>query len=140
MVSIEINDICKTVGDKKILDHASFYINSGELIGLLGASGSGKTTLLRIISGLTTANSGKIIIGNVDATSMTVQQRRIGYVFQHYALFKHMNVFENIAFGMRIKPRALRLTNQAICERVTSLLQFVRLEDVADLYPGHLSG
>src|SRR5690606_38359775 len=99
----------------------------GELIALLGPSGSGKTTLLRLIAGLDFPTSGRILFGDEDASAKSVQERNVGFVFQHYALFRHMTVFENIAFGLRVRPRSLRPAEAAIRERVMTLLELIQL-------------
>ncbi len=139
-MSIEIDNINKTFGAFEALKQVSLEIPSGELVALLGPSGSGKTTLLRIIAGLETPDTGSIRINGVDATNRHVRERRVGFVFQHYALFRHMSVFNNVAFGLKVKPRKLRLSSKEIRDRVTDLLRLVQLESLADRYPSQLSG
>ena len=107
---------------------------------LLGPSGSGKTTLLRILGGLEFPNSGRVLLGGKDATHLTVQDRRAGFVFQNYALFRHMTVFENIAYGLRARPRATRPTEAEINRRITKLLDLIQLPQIAQRYPSQLSG
>src|ERR1700736_6627037 len=107
-MSIEAQHITKKFGQFTALDDVSLKIPSGELVALLGPSGSGKTTLLRIIAGLEFADSGTVQFDGKDITSRTARERQVGFVFQHYALFRHMTVFENIAFGLRVRPRSAR--------------------------------
>ncbi|MDR1316172.1 MAG: sulfate ABC transporter ATP-binding protein [Spirochaetales bacterium] len=139
-MSIEITNISKKFGEFTALDSISLSIPSGEITALLGPSGSGKTTLLRIIAGLEVPDTGTIGLFGEDATSKRTKDRRVGFVFQHYALFKHMSVFENIAFGLRVKPRALRPGKQEIRDRVFRLLSLVQLESLANRLPSELSG
>jgi sulfate transport system ATP-binding protein len=139
-MSIEISGIVKTFGSFKALDKIDLDIRSGEMVGLLGPSGSGKTTLLRLIAGLETPDSGSIAFEGEDATDKSARSRQVGFVFQHYALFRHMTIFENVAFGLRVRPRAARPPNAEIKERVTRLLQMVQLESLAGRYPAQLSG
>jgi sulfate transport system ATP-binding protein len=141
-MSIEVKDIHKSFGQFKALDGVSLHIPDGSLLALLGPSGSGKTTLLRIIAGLEQADpgSGQIHFHGNDVINRTVAQRRVGFVFQHYALFRHMTVFENIAFGLRVRPRKLRPGKDEIRERVHKLLSLVQLENLAGRYPSQLSG
>src|SRR5271166_1425066 len=107
-MSIQVRNIRKTFGSFVALDDVSLDIKTGELIALLGLSGSGKTTLLRVIAGLEIPDSGAVLFHGEDATDTSVRERRVGFVFQHYALFRHLTVFENVAFGMRVKPRRSR--------------------------------
>ena len=107
-MSIEVQNITKTFGTFTALRDVSFQAPTGELVALLGPSGSGKTTLLRIIAGLEAADQGAVLFHGEDATDRSVRDRQVGFVFQHYALFRHMTVFENIAFGLRVRPRTLR--------------------------------
>ena len=139
-MSIDIKNINKHFGTFTALNNVSLNIESGELIALLGPSGCGKTTLLRIIAGLETPDSGLISISGEDTTHVHVRERQVGFVFQHYALFRHMNVFENVAFGMRVKPKNQRPTQAQIKEKVHSLLELVQLDWLADRYPSQLSG
>jgi sulfate transport system ATP-binding protein len=118
----------------------SLDIDSGELVALLGPSGCGKTTLLRIIAGLETADTGTIAFSGEDTTHVHVRERQVGFVFQHYALFRHMTVFENVAFGLRMKPRNQRPTDSVIQQKVHDLLNLVQLDWLADRYPSQLSG
>jgi len=115
-------------------------IQSGELVALLGPSGCGKTTLLRIIAGLETPDSGSIIFHGEDVSGHDVRDRHVGFVFQHYALFRHMTVFDNVAFGLRMKPKAIRPSKRDIEKKVRELLNMVQLEWLADRYPEQLSG
>ncbi len=107
-MSIEVRNLSKQFGQFRALNDVSLHIETGELVALLGPSGCGKTTLLRIIAGLEAPDSGNVLFAGEDATSVDVRQRQVGFVFQHYALFKHMTVFENVAFGLRVKPRKER--------------------------------
>ena len=137
---IEIDENAKEFGTTTALRPVSLPIPSGALVALLGPSGSGKTTLLRILGGLEEPTQGRVLFDGVDATGMRVQDRRAGFVFQHYALFKHMTVFENIAYGLRARPRATRPSNVEITRRVTKLLELIQLPDIAKRYPSQLSG
>src|SRR5919112_1761528 len=137
---IEIDEIAKSFGATAALHPVSLRIPSGALVALLGPSGSGKTTLLRILGGLEEPTQGRVLFDGVDATGMRVQDRRAGFVFQHYALFKHMTVFENIAYGLRARPRATRPTNAEIGRRVTKLLELIQLPEIGKRYPSQLSG
>lgn len=139
-MSIEVKQITKTFDSFKALDTINLKVDSGELVALLGPSGSGKTTLLRIIAGLEAADQGEILFHGQDAKAKMTKDRNVGFVFQHYALFRHMTVFENIAFGLRVKPKALRPDNEKIKARVHELLKLVQLEWVAARYPSQLSG
>jgi sulfate transport system ATP-binding protein len=115
-------------------------IASGELLALLGPSGSGKTTLLRAIAGLEPIDSGQILFDRTDTTRLSVQDRRVGFVFQHYALFKHMSVLENVTFGLRMRKRATRPPHDEIRRRGLELLELVQLDGLEDRYPTQLSG
>jgi len=139
-MSIEVHNVRKTFGNFTALRDVSFEVPKGELVALLGPSGSGKTTLLRIIAGLEAADQGAILFHGEDATDRSVRDRQVGFVFQHYALFRHMTVFENIAFGLRVRPRAVRPSEHEIHSRVHALLKLVQLDWLADRYPLQLSG
>ena len=139
-MSIEVKNIVKNFNTFKALDHVDLKIETGELIALLGPSGSGKTTLLRIIAGLESADSGEIFFNGKDVKDEKTKDRNVGFVFQHYALFRHMTVFENIAFGLRVKPRAIRPKEDQIKNKVHELLNLVQLDWVSDRYPSQLSG
>ncbi|MER2508196.1 sulfate ABC transporter ATP-binding protein [Amaricoccus sp.] len=139
-MQIEIEELAKEFGPTTALLPASLSIPSGALVSLLGPSGSGKTTLLRILGGLEFPTSGRVRFDGQDATGMSVQERRAGFVFQHYALFKHMTVFENIAYGLRARPRRTRPTGPEIERRVNKLLKMIQLPDIGRRYPSQLSG
>lgn len=139
-MSIKIQNISKSFGTFNALDNITIDIQTGELIALLGPSGSGKTSLLRIIAGLEAANQGSILFGEEDMTHINTKERKVGFVFQHYALFRHMTVFENIAYGLKVRPRKTRPSKQEIEEKVNELLKLVKLEAFAHRYPSHLSG
>ncbi|KAB7762515.1 sulfate/molybdate ABC transporter ATP-binding protein [Xanthomonas sp. LMG 12461] len=138
-MSIRVQHLGKRFGDFAALDDVSLDIRQGELLALLGPSGSGKTTLLRVIAGLEHADRGRVLIHGEDATALSVQARRVGFVFQHYALFKHMSVYENIAFGLRVR-RESRWSESRIRARVQELLALVQLHDLERRYPAQLSG
>ncbi|MBC7165575.1 MAG: ATP-binding cassette domain-containing protein [Roseovarius sp.] len=137
---IEIEELAKEFGPERALHPVSLAIPSGALIALLGPSGSGKTTLLRILGGLEFPTSGRVLFDGSDATGLTVQERRAGFVFQSYALFRHMTVFENIAYGLRARKRRERPTEAEIGRRVNRLLDLIQLPDIGTRYPGQLSG
>src|SRR5690348_421962 len=139
-MSIEVRNLRKTFGDFVALDNVSLEVPGGELVALLGPSGSGKTTLLRIIAGLEPADQGSIHFHGEEATDRPVRERQVGFVFQHYALFRHMSVFENVAFGLRVRPRRLRPSEASIRETVMGLLSLVQLDVLADRRPSELSG
>ena len=139
-MQIEIDEIAKTFGVTSALHPVSLSIPSGALVALLGPSGSGKTTLLRILGGLEFPTSGQVRFNGQDATGLSVQERRAGFVFQSYALFRHMTVFENIAYGLRARPRAQRPTQAEITRRVTRLLDLIQLPEIGGRFPSQLSG
>ena len=139
-MSIQVNHISKQFGHFAALDDVSLDFPSGELVALLGPSGCGKTTLLRIIAGLEQADAGQVLLDGEDASGTHVRERQVGFVFQHYALFKHMTVFDNVAFGMRMKPRGQRPTESQIRAKVKELLDLVQLNWLADRFPAQLSG
>lgn len=139
-MSITVRNIKKAFGSFNAVNDVSIEVASGELVALLGPSGSGKTTLLRIIAGLEIADQGQILFHGEDATEASVGERRVGFVFQHYALFRHMTVYENVAFGLRVKPRKIRPSDAVIREKVMSLLKLVQLDWLAGQYPSQLSG
>jgi sulfate/thiosulfate transport system ATP-binding protein len=137
---IEIDEIAKSFNGTQALHPVSLSIPSGAMTALLGPSGSGKTTLLRIIAGLETASSGRVLLDGKDATFTPVQQRRTGFVFQSYALFRHMTVQENIAYGLRARPRRERPSGEEIARRVDRLLALIQLPEIGRRYPSQLSG
>lgn len=139
-MGIVIEGAIKSYGKVQVLHDIHLHIPTGDFMALLGPSGSGKTTLLRVIAGLENLDQGKIYFNNVDFTTKKVQERHVGFVFQHYALFKHMTVFDNIAFGLKVRPRKMRPAKKEIRDKVMSLLQLIQLEHVADRYPSQLSG
>ncbi|WP_019906225.1 sulfate/molybdate ABC transporter ATP-binding protein [Methylobacterium sp. 77] len=138
--AIRVEGLSKTFDTAAVLHDLSLDVRAGELLALLGPSGSGKTTLLRIIAGLDFPDRGRIIFGGDDATRVPVQQRAVGFVFQHYALFKHMSVAENIAYGLKARKRADRPEKAEIKRRVGDLLDLIKLSGFADRYPSQLSG
>ncbi|EXJ11123.1 Sulfate/thiosulfate import ATP-binding protein CysA [Nitrincola nitratireducens] len=139
-MSIRVENISKRFGQFQALQPLTLEIPDGELVGLLGPSGSGKTTLLRIIAGLETADTGRILFHGQDVTNVHVRDRRVGFVFQHYALFRHMTVAQNVAFGLEVLPKAERPSNTEIYKRVANLLEMVQLGHLAKRYPSQLSG
>src|SRR5574344_2347688 len=138
-MSIQVQQLNKHFNQHAALDNSNRDCKDGELVALLGPSGCGKTTLLRIIAGLEQADSGRIIIRGDDASDLHVRERNVGFVFQHYALFRHMTVFENVAFGLRMKPRRERPSEAQIRAKVMELLSLVQLDWVAERYPSQLS-
>ncbi len=139
-MSLDLRAVTKRFGAHDVLQGIDLRVARGTLTALLGPSGSGKTTLLRIIAGLEQPDSGTVSLLGVDATGMPVQRRRVGYVFQHYALFRTMTVFENVAFGLRVRPRRERPASAEIRRRVDALLDRVQLTSFATRYPAQLSG
>lgn len=139
-MSIQVQNIRKQFGQFVALDNISLDFPTGELVALLGPSGCGKTTLLRIIAGLEHADQGEVILEGQNASDTHVRDRQVGFVFQHYALFRHMTVFDNIAFGLRVKPRSERPSEEIIRKKVTDLLKLVQLDWLADRFPSQLSG
>jgi len=139
-MSITARGISKRFGSFAALDEVTLEVKDGELIALLGPSGSGKTTLLRILAGLEFPDRGSVHLDGEDATERSARERRVGFVFQHYALFRHMSVFENVAFGLRVAPRRRRLPAEAIRARVHELLSLVQLDGLAGRLPSQLSG
>jgi sulfate/thiosulfate transport system ATP-binding protein len=139
-VSVTVDNLEKQFGLFAALRGVSLAIQPGELVALLGPSGSGKTTLLRIIAGLELADQGRVHFGDIDATQLSLRDRRIGFVFQHYALFKHMSVADNIAFGLKARPWADRPSRKEIRKRVSDLLDLVQLSGLEDRFPAQLSG
>jgi sulfate transport system ATP-binding protein len=139
-MSIEVQHVSKKFGDFVALDDVTFSVPPGELVALLGPSGGGKTTMLRIIAGLEAPDSGVVLLEGEDATERSARDRGVGFVFQHYALFRHMTVFENVAFGLRVRARHVRPPAGEIKRRVHDLLNLVQLNFLADRLPSQLSG
>lgn len=139
-MSIEIQRVSKKFGTFEALANIDLNIASGELVALLGPSGSGKTTLLRIIAGLEQADDGQILFHGDDISKQNVKDRGVGFVFQHYALFRHMTVYENIAFGLKVRVRSVRPSKIEIDKKVSELLGLIRLDGIASRYPSQLSG
>ena len=139
-MSIDIVGVTKRFKSFTALDDVSVHINGGELISLLGPSGSGKTTLLRIIAGLDWPDAGEVHFDGEDALARSVRERNVGFVFQHYALFRHLSVFENVAFGLRVRRGPAKVPEAKIRERVNELLHLVQIDWLADRYPAQLSG
>lgn len=139
-MGIRIDNVFKIFKDFMALDGVTLNVGTGELVALLGPSGSGKTTLLRIIAGLEFADLGEIYLDREEASRTPVQNRRVGFVFQHYALFRHMTVFDNIAFGLRVRPRDKRPSEEEIRKKVMKLIDLVHLSGLHKRYPAQLSG
>ena len=137
---IDVRNVCKSFGSFVALNDVSLQIAEGELVALLGPSGSGKTTLLRVLAGLDFPDSGQVLFDGGDATNVSARDRRVGFVFQHYALFRHMTVFDNVAFGLSVRRGPDRPSKVAIHERVRHLLSMVQLEGMAGRFPSQLSG
>jgi sulfate transport system ATP-binding protein len=139
-MSIQIRNLTKRFGAVTVCNHLNLDIPAGELVALLGPSGSGKTSLLRIIAGLEQPDEGAVLFHGEDATHLQARNRQVGFVFQHYALFAHMSIFENVAFGLRVRPKATRPPEAEIHRKVMELLKLVQLDWLADRYPHQLSG
>ena len=139
-MSIRVDGIRKTFGGFAALDDISLNVPQGELVGLLGPSGSGKTTLLRIIAGLEKPDRGRVLFNERDVTTLDVRRRKVGFVFQQYALFRHLTVADNVAFGLRMLPRGERPGRDAVRARVRELLELVQMDTMAGRYPAQLSG
>jgi sulfate/thiosulfate transport system ATP-binding protein len=139
-MSIRIAQVHRRFGSFAALDDVSLDVHDGELLALLGPSGSGKTTLLRVIAGLEAVDRGQVLFHDTDITGSHVRDRGVGFVFQHYALFRHMTIFENVAFGLRVRPRRTRPPEAEIRRKVHELLALVQLDWLADRYPHQLSG
>lgn len=139
-MSIQVDHVTKRFGSFTVLNDVSLHAQAGELIALLGPSGCGKTTLLRILAGLERPDQGRIFLHGVEVTDQRITDRRVGFVFQHYALFRHMTVTENVAFGLSVLPRAQRPSPDKIQKKVDELLSLVQMRAMADRYPNQLSG
>ena len=139
-MGIEVKNISKKFGEFTALKDVNLEVKSGELLALLGPSGSGKTTLLRIIAGLEFADNGAVILNGEEAHDKRVKERDVGFVFQHYALFKHMTVYDNVAFGLKVRPKKTRPPEDVIRKKVMDLLKLVHLDAFHDRYPTQLSG
>ncbi|CAH2792341.1 MAG: Sulfate and thiosulfate import ATP-binding protein CysA (EC [uncultured Paraburkholderia sp.] len=139
-MGITVRNLQKRFGDFVALDNVSLDFPPGELVALLGPSGCGKTTLLRVIAGLEYADGGQVVLQGQDVAEVGAREREVGFLFQHYALFRHMTVFENVAFGLRVKPRKERPSEAVIREKVHELLKLVQLDWLAQRYPSELSG
>lgn len=139
-MSVSVQGLSRRFENAAALSGVDLEVRGGEFVALLGPSGSGKTTLLRILAGLETADAGRVLIEGQDMADVPVRSRRIGFVFQHYALFRHMSVFENVAFGLRIRPRASRPSQAEIARRVTALLERVQIPELAARRPDQISG
>ena len=139
-MSIEVRSVSKRFNTFQALSEVSLHVPSGELVALLGPSGSGKTTLLRIIAGLENPDSGGVWFDGIDTTATAARDRGVGFVFQHYALFRHMTVAQNVAFGLTVRPRRVRPSQRDINLKVKNLLELVQLGDLGARYPTQLSG
>ena len=139
-MSVALERVSKRFGEYVALDEVTFRVDEGELVALVGPSGSGKSTLLRVVAGLERQDAGIVHIHGEDAAPLGPGDRRIGFVFQHYALFRHMSVFENVAFGLRVRPRRERPNGREITSAVKELLQLVELDALGGRYPSELSG
>ena len=139
-MSVALDHVSKRFGEFAALDQVTFHVDEGELVALVGPSGSGKSTLLRVVAGLERQDTGTVRIHGEDAAPLGPGDRRIGFVFQHYALFRHMTVFENVAFGLRVRPRGERPSGSEIATAVKDLLQLVELDALGGRYPSELSG
>jgi sulfate transport system ATP-binding protein len=137
---IAVEQLTKRFGATLVLDRVDLDIREREFLGLLGPSGSGKTTLLRILAGLEFADTGRVLFDDAEAQALPIAERQVGMVFQHYALFGHMTVFNNVAFGLKVRPRPSRPPRNEIAERVERLLHLVQLDGLGDRFPGQLSG
>src|SRR5678810_471926 len=140
VMSIQVDHVTKRFGNFTVLNDVSLHAKEGELIALLGPSGCGKTTLLRILAGLERPDQGRILLHDVEVTDQRITDRRVGFVFQHYALFRHMTVTENVAFGLSVLPQAQRPSPEKIQKKVNELLSLVQMRAMADRYPNQLSG
>ncbi len=139
-MSIQVDHVTKRFGSFTVLNDVSLHAQAGELIALLGPSGCGKTTLLRILAGLERPDQGRILLHGVEVTDQRITDRRVGFVFQHYALFRHMTVAENVAFGLTVLPKGQRPSSEKIRKKVDELLSLVQMRAMADRYPNQLSG
>jgi sulfate/thiosulfate transport system ATP-binding protein len=139
-VTVTVENIQKEFGQYPALRGASLKVHGGELMAILGPSGSGKTTLLRVVAGLEQPQAGRVMFDDLDAATLSLRERRIGFVFQQYALFRHMTVLDNVAFGLRAQPRRTRPSSEEIKRRSLELLDLVQLADFANRYPTQLSG
>jgi sulfate/thiosulfate transport system ATP-binding protein len=139
-MSIQVDHVTKRFGTFTVLNDVSLHAQAGELIALLGPSGCGKTTLLRILAGLERPDQGRILLHGIEVTDQRITDRRVGFVFQHYALFRHMTVTENVAFGLSVLPQAQRPSPDKIQKKVDELLLLVQMRAMADRYPNQLSG
>lgn len=139
-MGIEVKNLVKRFQNFTAIDRLSLEVPAGELVALLGPSGSGKTTLLRIIAGLEDADEGQVIFEGLEVSKKNAKDRGVGFVFQHYALFRHMTIFENVSFGLEVRKRSERPSKEAIRDKVMSLLKLVQLENFHNRYPSELSG